>query len=141
MADSLCVCVLNCVLLLRYDKHGKDALDVNFVDYACVFNILFGSESFEPLIGELMLVTATKSGGELTREDMLAIQKERLAKIAFTMAQMLEPWVEGDRAAFMTEMNAKGEELCKCRCVLSLSPSNTLLPLSLSLLWRPGCVR
>ena len=48
----------------KYDKHGKDSLDVNFMDYACVFTILFGAEHFEPLIGQLMLATMTTRGGE-----------------------------------------------------------------------------
>lgn len=46
----------------RYDEHGKDGLDVNFMDGAEFFNMLFGSEQFEYLIGELVIATAARWG-------------------------------------------------------------------------------
>ena len=98
----------------KYDKHGKDALDVNFMDYACVFTILFGSEKFEPLIGQLMLATATESGGELDGNQMQQIQKDRVAKLVVSMTEMLSEWVNGEREQFMKRMHSFGEELSKC---------------------------
>lgn len=38
-------------LRAKYDKHGKDGLDVSFMDGGEFFNMLFGSELFERYIG------------------------------------------------------------------------------------------
>lgn len=34
----------------RYDEHGREGLDVNFVDSAEFFSALFGSDRFEHLV-------------------------------------------------------------------------------------------
>ncbi len=44
----------------RYDAHGAEGLDVTFMDGADFYNMLFGSELFEYLIGELALATAAR---------------------------------------------------------------------------------
>ena len=98
----------------KYDRHGKDALDVNFMDYACVFTILFGAEPFEGLIGELVLATVTSRGGDLDPKEMKEIQKARVAKLAANLADMLSSWVAGEREAFMMRMHEYGKELSEC---------------------------
>ena len=98
----------------KYDKHGKDALDVNFMDYACVFTILFGAEGFEPLIGELILATATSKGGEIKAGEMKRIQENRVSALVRNLEAMVEPWVAGNREDFMKQMHSKGEALSKC---------------------------
>jgi curved DNA-binding protein CbpA len=98
----------------KYDRHGKDALDVDFMDYACVFTILFGAENFEPLIGELMLATATGRGGDLDSKEMNKLQASRVEALALSLSELLSQWVTGERESFMEKMHAYGEDLSKC---------------------------
>lgn len=47
-------------LRARYDAHGSEGLDVNFMDSAEFFGMLFGHELFEHLVGELAIATSAK---------------------------------------------------------------------------------
>ncbi len=53
-------------LRARYDQHGEDGLDVNFMDGAEFFTMLFGCDRFEHLVGELMLATLARVGDKAT---------------------------------------------------------------------------
>jgi len=55
-------------LRARYDRHGAAGVDVEFVDPSMFFGMLFGSELFEPVVGEFMIVSATSKGRELTEK-------------------------------------------------------------------------
>ena len=44
----------------RYDEHGSEGLGVNFMEGGEFFSMLFGSDSFEHLIGELLITNAAK---------------------------------------------------------------------------------
>lgn len=58
-----CLQVLsNADLRAKYDAHGVEGLDVNFMDTAEFFSMLFGSESFDHLLGELSLARMTRCG-------------------------------------------------------------------------------
>ena len=50
----------NAELRQRYDQHGAEGLDVNFMDGAEFFTMLFGSDSFEHLLGELMIAATAR---------------------------------------------------------------------------------
>ena len=50
----------NADLRAKYDAHGVEGLDVNFMDTAEFFSMLFGSESFDHLLGELSLARMTR---------------------------------------------------------------------------------
>ena len=50
----------NAELRQRYDQHGAEGLDVNFMDGAEFFTMLFGSDSFEHLLGELMTAATAR---------------------------------------------------------------------------------
>lgn len=52
----------NADLRAKYDAHGVEGLDVNFMDTAEFFSMLFGSESFDHLLGELSLARMTRCG-------------------------------------------------------------------------------
>ena len=64
----------NAELRARYDAHGAEALDVNFMDSAEFFTALFGSDRFDHLVGELMIAVAARSNGEFLQGQMRKLQ-------------------------------------------------------------------
>ena len=64
----------NAELRERYDQHGTQGLDVNFMDASEFFTMLFGSDKFEHLVGELMLAAAARNGGEFTFAQIKQLQ-------------------------------------------------------------------
>ena len=64
----------NAELRARYDAHGAEALDVNFMDSAEFFTALFGSDRFDHLVGELMIAVAARSGGDFHPGQMKKLQ-------------------------------------------------------------------
>lgn len=58
----------------KYDKHGTAGLDVEFVDPSTIFGMLFGSELFEPIVGEFLIATATSKGRELSEKEINHMQ-------------------------------------------------------------------
>jgi hypothetical protein len=61
-------------LRARYDKHGSAGLDVEFVDPSVIFGMLFGSELFEPIVGEFLIAAATSRGRELSEKEVTLMQ-------------------------------------------------------------------
>jgi DnaJ-class molecular chaperone len=74
----LCCAVLqvlsNPELRAKYDKYGSAALDVEFADPSLIFGMLFGSELFEPIVGEFLIAAATSKGRELTEKEINHMQ-------------------------------------------------------------------
>jgi curved DNA-binding protein CbpA len=95
----------------RYDAHGTQGLDVNFVDGAEFFAALFGSDRFDHLIGELMLAAAARAGPDLTPENMKRMQAAREQKLATLLEALLKRYVEGDETGFRQSMTAEAQEL------------------------------
>ena len=58
----------------RYDEHGVQGLDVNFMDACEFFTMLFGSDKFQHLIGELMCASAARTGGEFSYASLKRMQ-------------------------------------------------------------------
>ena len=52
---------------VRYDEHGTQGLDMNFMDPSEFFAMLFGSDQFEPLIGELWLARVAREGRDFDK--------------------------------------------------------------------------
>lgn len=61
-------------LRAKYDKYGSAALDVEFADPSMIFGMLFGSELFEPIVGEFLIAAATSKGRELTEKEVNLMQ-------------------------------------------------------------------
>lgn len=61
-------------LRAKYDKYGSAALDVEFADPSMIFGMLFGSELFEPIVGEFLIAAATSKGRELTEKEINLMQ-------------------------------------------------------------------
>ncbi|KAH7622760.1 hypothetical protein Ndes2526B_g03599 [Nannochloris sp. 'desiccata'] len=95
----------------RYDAHGTQGLDVNFVDGAEFFAALFGSDKFDHLIGELMLAAAARAGPDLTPEKMKGLQVAREQKLVTLLDALLKRYVEGDENGFRQSMAAEAQEL------------------------------
>lgn len=64
----------NAELRAKYDKYGSAGLDVEFADPSMIFGMLFGSELFEPIVGEFLIAAATSKGRELTENEINHMQ-------------------------------------------------------------------
>jgi hypothetical protein len=64
----------NAELRAKYDKYGSAGLDVEFADPSMIFGMLFGSELFEPIVGEFLIAAATSKGRELTEKEINHMQ-------------------------------------------------------------------
>ncbi len=79
----------------RYDTQGAAGVrDVPILDATAFFNMLFGSDYFNHLIGRLELATAAAAGFGLSRAEMRILQKRRVARLAQRLAAQLAGWVD-----------------------------------------------
>ena len=84
----------------KYDQHGVEGLGVNFMDSAEFFSMLFGSDRFEHLLGELSLAQMARSGEPLTSGKQEQLQLLREERLAANLKALLRRWVEGDQTGF-----------------------------------------
>ena len=102
----------------RYDQKGASAVGSDFVDPTAIFTMLFGSEKFSHLVGELKLAMAMTSAedGEqpsLSSDQALRQQASRELYLSQQLREMLTPWVEGNDAEFIEWALTEGGKLCK----------------------------
>ena len=96
----------------KYDASGKAALDTStMVDPTHFFAMLFGSEPFEYLIGELKLATIFANGGEMDEAFMSYKQKRREVTCALNLKGLLQQFCYGDEAEFEAEMHQHAKVL------------------------------
>ncbi|KAG2430677.1 hypothetical protein HYH02_013674 [Chlamydomonas schloesseri] len=100
-------------LRARYDSHGAAGLDVNFMEGGAFFNMLFGSDQFEHLVGELFIACAARSGGQVASADMAREQGIRVSKLCVNLKTILKRYVEGDEEGFVISMRAEADRLVK----------------------------
>mmetsp|Transcript_11892 Transcript_11892/g.25534 ORF Transcript_11892/g.25534 Transcript_11892/m.25534 type:complete len:570 (-) Transcript_11892:2455-4164(-) len=105
----------------RYDKHGAEALDVNFMDGGEFFNMLFGNDMFEHLVGELAIAAVARNSGNISQAELKRIQQVRVEKLAVNLKATLARYVQGDVDGFKA---AATEEALK---LASASFGETLL--------------
>ncbi|DBA91090.1 TPA: hypothetical protein ACH3X1_016055 [Trebouxia sp. C0004] len=103
----------NADLRAKYDEHGVEGLDVNFMDSGDFFSMLFGSDRFEHLLGELSLAQLTRSGEPVTSGQQEKMQLLREERLAANLKALLRRWVEGDQTGFRESMAQEGQELAK----------------------------
>lgn len=95
----------------RYDAHGTEGLDVNFMDSGAFFTALFGSDRFDHLVGELVIAAAARHGGDLTPAQLNRLQRVREDKLCIMLGALLRRWVEEDYQGFKESMAAEAAEL------------------------------
>ncbi|CAN8074868.1 unnamed protein product [Agarophyton chilense] len=95
-----------------YDRYGDRGLvknSVNNIDPSTLFAMVFGSDQFVSLIGELQLAslaTNVDDNGNTPSEDVLnGIQRARVGKLVLEMVKMVKPWVDGDKKGFLENAN------------------------------------
>lgn len=76
----------------QYDTHGRQALDVNFMDPSEFFTMLFGSDKFEHLIGELMVAVAARGDAPLTPAQAQKIQAQPLSRSSVSTHDSFTRW-------------------------------------------------
>jgi DnaJ-class molecular chaperone len=105
----------------RYDTQGAAGVrDVPILDATAFFNMLFGSDYFNHLIGRLELATAAAAGFGLSRAEMRTLQKRRVARLAQRLAAQLAGWVDAkddaQRCATLAAMHTHAPALvCTAR--------------------------
>ena len=100
---------------LTYDTRGKAAVEGNSgkMDAGMLYTMIFGSENFETLIGELSLATQVKMMTEETKpiEVLRFRQRQRELKCAIILANKLDGFVEGDEQVFREKARNEAKEL------------------------------
>lgn len=102
----------------RYDAGGAAGVrDVPLLDATAFFNMLFGSDSFNHLIGRLELATAAAAGFALSRAEMRLLQKRRIARLAQRLKNLLDGWVdardEAQRGAYAAAAALEAQALAE----------------------------
>jgi len=92
-------------LRAKYDKSGKQGLEVDLVDSSSFFAALFGSAPFEYLVGELKLASLFTDEGALDERFVEYKQRRREVLCALTLCGLLQQAVLGDMDEFESEMH------------------------------------
>lgn len=110
-----------------YDKEGKEGLSgdktevaVGNVDPSLVFTFLFGNDSFNDIIGRLSLVTQTLVGGssnpeQFTSKQLIELERRRVVRLALSLRERIQQFVDGNEEAAKFDWKSKGEELVEVR--------------------------
>ena len=103
-----------------YDQSGLDGLEDNGferMDANHLFDLLFGSDQFAFLVGELQLASLASnvdSDGNAPDEEFLRrIQKQRVRKLVDELIRILQPWTNGDKSAFIQWAYTKADCLSR----------------------------
>lgn len=99
-----------------YDQHGKEGVeDAPKVDPSTLFAMIFGSEKFEPLVGELKLAHQMQlEEHEVNNPKLVKFhQKKREIQVALNLAAKLQPYIDskGDADAFKAGLTEELDEL------------------------------
>lgn len=91
-----------------YDANGMEGLDENnfeTMEASQLFDMLFGSDQFEFLVGELQLASLASNvdedGNAPSEEFLKKVQKSRVRKLVDELIRILRPWTDGDKSAFI----------------------------------------
>ncbi|XP_042004214.1 chaperone protein dnaJ 10-like isoform X2 [Salvia splendens] len=107
-----------------YDRCGKDGvMKDSMVEPTVLFGMMFGNEMFENHVGQLRLLSLTPA--EFDPDEPPEVQKPKLEKIMKTMQEereeklvkllidRLEPYIKGERDAFVETAKLESKRLCQ----------------------------
>mmetsp|Transcript_23270 Transcript_23270/g.75775 ORF Transcript_23270/g.75775 Transcript_23270/m.75775 type:complete len:574 (-) Transcript_23270:79-1800(-) len=99
----------------KYNARGKAGVAAEpKIDASVFFAVLFGSASFQHLIGHLSMASMVHAEGGLTRSDLSTLQTRREARLAQRLRAHLQGWMhEGLREAWLAGVRIECEELAK----------------------------
>lgn len=114
----------------RYDKCGRDfmymkegeeviendlTVRIPMVDPIVLYGTLFGSEKFESYIGTLAAATSASVGDtpDITKTQARLLQKRRVTKLAFQLAERLKYYAEGNLPMAKADWKTEAEYLTK----------------------------
>ena len=99
-----------------YDANGREGLEENnfeSMEASQLFDMLFGSDQFEFLVGELQLASLASNvdeDGNAPNDDFLKkIQRTRVRKLVDELVRILRPWTDGDKSAFVQWAETKAK--------------------------------
>ena len=102
-------------LRLTYDSKGQSAVENNIpMDAGMLYMLIFGSEDFEPIIGELYFATQIKLMTETTKpvSDVLRFrQRVRELRCAVTLAYRIDGLVDGDEPILVEKLQSEVADL------------------------------
>lgn len=101
-------------LRLTYDTRGKAAVEGNTgMEAGTMYTMIFGSENFETIIGELQIATQVKLVTEATKPTEVLRFRQRLRelKLAIILAGKLDAFVDGDEQVFREKAQSEAQEL------------------------------
>lgn len=91
-----------------YDANGMEGLDENnfeTMEANQLFDMLFGSDQFEFLVGELQLASLASNvdedGNAPDEEFLKRVQRQRVRKLVDELIRILRPWTDGEKSAFI----------------------------------------
>eukprot|EP00041_Stephanoeca_diplocostata_P034424 m.1173100 g.1173100 ORF g.1173100 m.1173100 type:complete len:548 (-) comp24520_c0_seq5:3009-4652(-) len=94
----------------QYDLQGEQGVnDSNMMDSTVLFNMLFGSDQFSHLVGELYFTMTMRLGQN--EKDLERAQLSRISHLAEVLAKRLSMWEQGEHEKFIAEANAEAEKL------------------------------
>lgn len=101
-----------------YDKYGDKGLvknSVDIIDPSTLFAMVFGSDKFVNIIGELELASLAcnvdENGTAPSSELLTSLQKQRVGKLVLEMVKTLKPYVDGDKKGFLTDAHRQMRRL------------------------------
>lgn len=101
-----------------YDKYGDKGLvknSVDVIDPTTLFAMVFGSEQFVDIIGELQLASLAnnvdENGTAPSTTVLESLQRARVGKLVLEMVKTLKPWVDGDKKGFLSDIHRQMRRL------------------------------
>lgn len=99
----------------RYGDRGLVKNGVDVIDPSTLFAMVFGSDLFVHLIGELQLASMAcsvdENGNTSTEQDLAEVQRSRIGKLVLEMVKQLKRWVDGDKKGFVDEVHQQMQSL------------------------------
>jgi len=113
-----------------YDREGEEGLSADKTDAAAenldpslIFTFLFGSDSFNDIVGRLQLVTqqlvvgadGNPSTSSVTHEQLRELERRRVLRLALALRKRIQLYVDGDIEAAKASWRKEGERLVEVR--------------------------